>query len=268
MALLTQIFAGFALVLLNVELNLAAECSNWEAPSLTANYTPLGEVTFMAGMDTYETGNMNSSKVLIAVFDIYGFDSGSNIRQICDRLGEYGYRVIMPDFFHGVPWQKEHYPFPKDEEFRNFVKATSWNESVREDLGRVLTEYKRQNVTEFGIFGFCFGGKITAHALAEYSDDIKVGAQFHPAGAAIDDAVLIKRPVILLPGANDPDMIDYCTIVNIFVGQGSCVYNHFRDVNHGYAGGTANWTNETIRGRAEEAVGMFEQFLCNKFPAS
>jgi len=134
-------------------------------------------------------------------------------------------------------------------------------------LGLVLEEYKSQNVTEFGIFGFCFGGKITAHALGEYATDIKVGAQFHPPGAAIDDAVLIKRPVILLPGANDPPMVDYCTIVNIFVGQGSCVYNHFEDVNHGYAGGRADWTNATIRGRSEEAVGMFEQFLCDKFPA-
>lgn len=44
----------------------SAECSNWERPQLTANYTPQGQVVFEAGMDTYVTGNMSSSKVLIA----------------------------------------------------------------------------------------------------------------------------------------------------------------------------------------------------------
>jgi len=253
--------------LCNFELCSAAECSNWEQPVLTANYTPQGQVVFAAGMDTYETGDRNSTKVLIAVYDIYVFNPGPNIMQICDRLGEYGYRVIMPDFFHGEPWKRDHYPYPTDEEFRNFVRQTSWNESVRADMGLVLQEYKRQNnATEFGIFGFCFGGKIVAHALDEYADDIKVGAQFHPAGADINDALRIKRPSILLPGSNDPDMTDYCIYINIILGPGSCVYYHFRDVNHGYAGGRADWTNPLIVGRASEAVGMFEQFLCDKFP--
>lgn len=44
----------------------AAECSNWEKPVLTADYTPQGNVVFSAGMDTYETGNSSSTKVLIA----------------------------------------------------------------------------------------------------------------------------------------------------------------------------------------------------------
>jgi dienelactone hydrolase len=93
--------------------------------------------------------------------------------------------------------------------FKDFVKATSWNESVRADLALVLKEYKAQNVSEFGIFGFCFGGKISAHAAGEYYEDIKVAAQFHPAGADVADAVLIKSPTILLPGANDPNMVRF-----------------------------------------------------------
>lgn len=58
--------AGIALIVLNFNLSFAAECSNWEAPQLTANYTPQGQVVFAAGMDTYETGPRNASKVLIA----------------------------------------------------------------------------------------------------------------------------------------------------------------------------------------------------------
>lgn len=258
---------GIVLLCLNIKLTVGADCSNLEIPILTAEYTPKGTTTFAAGMDTYETGVANSTKILIAVYDIFGFDSGSNIRQICDHLGEFGYRVIMPDFFHGVPWKREHFPFPNDQEFLDFVRATSWDESVREDLRLVLDEYRIPDVTEFGIFGFCFGGKITAHAAGEYSSDIKVAAQFHPGGVNLTDATLIKAPTILLPGANDPDMTDYCELINILLGRGSCVYNHFRDVNHGFAGATGDWTNATVQARAQEAVGMFEQFLCTNFPA-
>jgi hypothetical protein len=61
---------------------LSAECNNWERPVLNANYTPMGKIVMSAGMDTYETGNPNSSKILIAVFDIYGLTSGPNIMQV------------------------------------------------------------------------------------------------------------------------------------------------------------------------------------------
>jgi len=264
-------FVALTLVTLNVEFSFGAECSNWEPPQLTVNYQAQGNVIDVAGMDTYETGSLNATKVLIGVFDINGFNpSTNNTRQICDRLAEYGYRVILPDWFRGVPWSKEHIPYGDDDndpEFQKFVRATSWNESVRADMALVLQEYKRQGVSDFGVFGFCFGGKIVAHALDTYSDDIKLGAQFHPAGADIYDATRIKRPVVLLPGANDPSMTDYCYIINVLLGQGSCEYHHFTDVNHGYAGGSANWSNATILSRAVEAVGMFEQFLCDKFPA-
>ncbi len=44
--------------------------------------------------------------------DAAGFNlTLTNTRQICDRLSEYGYRVVMPDFFHGVPWKSEHDPY-------------------------------------------------------------------------------------------------------------------------------------------------------------
>jgi len=246
---------------------IAQDCSNHQHPVLAVNYVAKGTETVVATMDTYETGNPNATKVLIAVFDIYGFNPGNNnTRQILDRLSDFGYRVVMPDWFHGEPWAVQH----KDQselEVYNSVFATSWNESVREDLGLVLAHYKGQNVTEFGLFGFCFGGKIAAHAVDTYAADIKVAAQFHPAGIDIQDSAKIKSPTVLLPGANDADMTDYCAVINILLGEGSCVYRHARLANHGYAGSRADWTNTTVRGEAEVAVGTFERFLCDKFPA-
>ena len=89
------------------------------------------------------------------------------------------------------------------------MKATSWEESVRDDLRLVLDEYKAAGITKFGIFGFCFGGRIAAMATNEYYDDIRIAAHFHPASVNVSEAYGIQSPTILLPGASDPDMV--CT---------------------------------------------------------
>jgi dienelactone hydrolase len=240
------------------------KCVTMAPVTLTSAYTPLGDVTVVNGMETYETRDKNPKTVLIGVYDIYGFSPSTNIWQICDKLAESGVRVVLPDFFRGEPWKREHYPYPTDQEFYEFVRATSWEESVRADVIQVLAHYKQQGVTQFGIFGFCFGGKQSALATGEFFEDIKVAAHFHPASVNISDANLIRSPTILLPGANDPDMTEYCQIINANNGAGSCDYIHYRDVNHGYAGGRADWTNATVRGRAEEAVTLARNFFCEK----
>jgi dienelactone hydrolase len=253
------------LLLSLLQLNLAQQdCTLIENPVFTSEYTPKGNVVISADMDTYETGDPALTTMLIGVYDIYGFNPNTNIWQICDTLAAQGYRVALPDFFHGEPWKREHYPYPTDEEFYEFVRATSWEESVRADLRLVLDAYKAQGITKFGIFGFCFGGRISAMATNEYYEEIQIAGHFHPASVNIIEAVGIKSPTILLPGANDPDMTDYCQLINDNLGDGSCLYHHFLDVNHGYAGGRADWLNSTVVGRAQDAVRMFQQFLCNK----
>lgn len=91
-------------------------------------------------------------------------------------------------------------------------RFTDWDMSVKEDLGLVLEAYKAQNnASEFGVLGFCWGGKMTALTLGEYYEDIQIGAMFHPFDVNITDATKIKRPALLMPGANDPDMVhSYC----------------------------------------------------------
>lgn len=111
---------GFIILLLGflhgniAGLTRQADCSNIEKPTLTSAYTPLGDVVMTAGMDTYETGDRNLTTMLIGVYDIYGFNPSTNIWQICDKLAEQGYRVALPDFFHGEPWKREHYPYPTE----------------------------------------------------------------------------------------------------------------------------------------------------------
>ena len=42
--------------------------------------------------------------MLLIAYDIYGFDNGSRIKEICDYLSTYNYMVVLIDFFRGQFW--------------------------------------------------------------------------------------------------------------------------------------------------------------------
>lgn len=53
-------------------------------------------------MTIYETGNLESNRILIAIYDVFGFHT--NTKQVADQLGKLGdYHIVMPDFYRGDP---------------------------------------------------------------------------------------------------------------------------------------------------------------------
>ncbi len=53
-------------------------------------------------MRIYVVGS--SENVLLVAYDIYGFENGSRIKELCDFLATQGYLVILMDFFRGDAW--------------------------------------------------------------------------------------------------------------------------------------------------------------------
>jgi len=53
-------------------------------------------------MRIYVVGS--SENVLLVAYDIYGFENGSWIKELCDFLATQGYLVILMDFFKGDAW--------------------------------------------------------------------------------------------------------------------------------------------------------------------
>jgi len=96
------------------------------------------------------------------VYGALGFDK--KLR----RLGSLGYRVIMPDFFHGghIPINQSTSYCPLN--ISGDDLPFTWNGTVRNDLAKVLQTYKFQGVHEFGIFGFCFCLRMSALAEGEF----------------------------------------------------------------------------------------------------
>lgn len=83
----------------------------------------------------------------------------------------------------------------------------NWNKNVKTDVQNVIQHYKRtEEITSIGIFGFCWGGRITLDAALEI-DEIKAGGLVHPSLIKDDEAERVRRPLILLPSKNEADMV-------------------------------------------------------------
>lgn len=83
----------------------------------------------------------------------------------------------------------------------------NWNKTVKTDVQTVINHYKTtEGVSAIGVFGFCWGGRITLDAVIEI-DEIKAGGLVHPSLIKNEEAESVKRPLILLPAKDEPDMV-------------------------------------------------------------
>ena len=89
----------------------------------------------------------------------------------------------------------------------------SWENVVKRDLLNVIEHYRKEGVTSFGVFGFCWGGKMSIQAVSEV-DDIKASALLHPAFLQNSDAETVKHPVIFLPSKDEPDLVRTISMQN------------------------------------------------------
>jgi len=63
----------------------------------------------LGNISIYETLDTTPKGLLIAVYDIFG--DTANTRLFSDLLAQaYGFRIVVPDFFRGVPWDHTKWP--------------------------------------------------------------------------------------------------------------------------------------------------------------
>jgi dienelactone hydrolase len=69
--------------------------------------------------------------------------------------------------------------------------------------------YKREfNVKSVGIYGFCWGGKITVYVASDSDFPELMGIGLvHPSRVSNEEADDVKVPAILLPSSDEPDMV-------------------------------------------------------------
>jgi len=236
------------------------------APPVEADYEPTGtewifsSTQISSDMIIYETLNKTSTKILIAAYDIFGFHP--NTKQVADILAQEGtYRIIMPDYFRGSPFTVNNFP-PKDRrEISKFLaERGDWEDSVKNETLAIIDHYKRnENATSFGIFGWCWGGKIALRAAIEL-DDIKVAGLVHPASVTPEEAPEVRAPMTLLPSANEPDLIPFYEILQQNLGPENCGHRRF-DLPHGFAGARGNFSDPVNVAAVDEVITILHNFV-------
>ena len=148
------------------------------------------------------------------VFDIFGFFpqslQGADI--LAAQKPPHNHLVVMPDFFDGKPIDINIFPPQTDEHKKtlgNFFEQQGAPPKAVKRIPSIIkaVEEKYPSVKEWGIVGFCWGGKVTTITLSEKDTKFKVGAIAHPAMLDAKEAPNIQVPLAVL-ASKDEDRDD------------------------------------------------------------
>jgi len=235
-------------------------------PPVQSDYTPKG--TFSAFGDfnkVYITGPDSSDNAIVCVYDIFGYfpqtQQGADI--IASTLKT---KVYMPDFFEpAAAFPAEKFP-PKTDEVKKELQAffggpASPPASMKKlvDLGQHL---KSKGAKHLGVYGFCWGGKVTLLASGE-STPFDAAAIIHPAMLSADDASKLTIPLALYPSKDDPKD-EYDKIVSILAKKpfaSNCDHKYYSEMFHGWAAARADLKNEDNKKAYEDVYGKLVNFF-------
>ncbi|KAK7264538.1 hypothetical protein RJT34_32147 [Clitoria ternatea] len=172
---------------------LGADCSS--NPPILNGSSGAGYVANFGGVSSYIIGSHLSLLAIVLVSDVYGYKT-PNLRKIADKVAAAGYFVVVPDFFHGDPFDRNNTNRPMPV----WIKDHQPDKGV-ETAKPIIEALKRQGVSAIGAAGFCWGGK-TVVDLAN-SGEIQVAVLSHPTYVTVDDIERINIPIAILGGQND-----------------------------------------------------------------
>lgn len=136
----------------------------------------------------------------------------------------------------------------------------SWDKTVKQDMINVIEHYKKEGITAIGIYGFCWGGKIGARAIAEL-DNVKGAALIHPSLLNKTDAEEAKAPVLFLPTKDEEDLTPFVEIVKANLGADNVEHHRFDDMFHGFCGARGDWKDELQSKRVNDAIALVHTFF-------
>ncbi|KAI8146240.1 Alpha/Beta hydrolase protein [Fennellomyces sp. T-0311] len=172
-------------------------------PPFESTYTPVGTVEKVGDLDVYTVGPKDAKKAILVIYDIFGFHD--NTKQFCDILAKNcGYKVAMPDFFHGKPWTPEQ--MGDMQALLAWIAKVGTIEVIQPQVTVVREWLQGQGVVQGGLVGFCWGAKIGVQLTA--IDSFFGGvSMIHPSFVEVKDAEGAGAPVLAIPSKNEPDMV-------------------------------------------------------------
>jgi len=229
------------------------------------NYEPQGRNVVYGNISFYETLDQTPRRLLIAAYDIFG--DTKNSRKFVDLLAEaYGFRIVLPDFYRGEPWDHTKWPPIPDEYSEWSTRVANWDTVVQYDVDNILNLYNEvYNITEAGIFGFCWGGMVSTKAAIQMSDRIKAAGLVHPSSVNNDMANDVNAPMYLFPCSDDPDMLPFYEVLKSKFGDNSG-HRRYDDMCHGFATSMGNFSDPLLWQRVEQTIDILGNFFVRNLP--
>ncbi|KAF1348768.1 Alpha/Beta hydrolase protein [Delphinella strobiligena] len=233
-------------------------------PVVSKGYKEKGEWITIDGMKTYRTGPSSAKSALLVVYDIFGFFpqtlQGADILAHADK--DHQYQVFIPDFFEGKPVPIEWYPpdtKEKGEKLGEFFSTTGAPPKTVGRVPKVVDELnsKYSSINEWGVVGFCWGGKIV-NLTSQSGSKFKAAAACHPAMVDPSDAPGVTIPYLMIPSKDeDKEAVQKWQ-------QGLKVKNQvewFDDQVHGFMAARGDLEDEHVKKQYEKAYRILLNFF-------
>ncbi|ODM98296.1 putative AIM2 family protein C30D10.14 [Orchesella cincta] len=223
---------------------------------------PTGQEILVGNVTIYESAVTNDTfedVMLISVHDIFGFHP--HVKYISDRWQDMATAQWFQTFFMEIQSQLKIFHLPKTAKYL-FNKDGFWGQ-IKVDLLNVMNYYRQTaNITSFGLYGFCWGGKMIVYASEDKDfQGINAIGFVHPSRLVTSDANKINAPALLLPSNAEPDMVPFLQILEQRFGEGKSEHYRYEDMRHGFAGATSDFSNPDVRSRVEDVIEKLNIFF-------
>jgi len=232
-------------------------------PVVDDGYKEKGSWTEVQGMKTYQTGSSNAKSGILVVYDIFGFFpqtlQGADILAYGDK--EKQYQAFMPDFFDGKPADISWYPPDTDEKgakLGEFFKTSAAPPKTLERIPKVLKDLEsKHGITEWGIVGYCWGGKIV-NLISQEGTPFKAAASCHPAMVDANDAPGVKIPFAMLPSKDEKkeDVEAWQKAIKV-----KNIVQWWPEQVHGFMAARGNLKDPKVKGDYEKAYQLLLNFF-------
>lgn len=238
-------------------------CPPGSYPQLNTDYQCIGKEIELEGIKIYDVGT--GSKCIIWNHDIFGWTAAGcgRTRQMCDLFAQKGYRVILPDFFHG----KHCDPFKTEQAaIFKFINETSKWSILKPHIETAIAHAKLNGVDSFAAVGQCWGSYPVVKMSAE--NLIKCGISMHPShgmlgqilGEKEEDMIKsITCPNLFFPCGNDPDSLKKGGLSEQILGQKLTIIE-FPNRQHGFTS-RGDFADSGMKEDLEKAITESIQFL-------
>lgn len=220
---------------------------------VSVDHVDQGEEISLDGLTVYKSGDPKTAKAgVLLIYDIFGLKH-PQLRDVCDRLADAGFYVLMPDIFAGEPFPLDQFP-PKDMSV------------IMEFFGRVdpltppAVEKCKAHFREaglkgkLGVAGFCWGGGVAVKCASD--PDFGAAATAHPARVDKALAAAVQCPLALFPAKGDvPDAEEILEELKKKPFGDDCSLKRYDDQIHGFVAARGEWSKPEVKKAADEVVG-------------